>query len=127
MPSKVGVLCVLRHSREDPGEAVAVASGRGRWFGSALFGILIGTVVALGLHLPGWWRAAGNSAASASHAGDSTNAAAGQWLTDLIDAERVRAGCSTLHSDPVLRTVAQNRAQSITSPESIGHVDSDLR
>lgn len=106
-------------------EVADPSRGRARWGGAVVLGLLIGTVIAIGVRLPGWWQSASGSAGSS---GTEVSAKA-QRLGKLIDAERVRAGCPILRPNAVLEAIARNRSQSITgdSAGAIGHVDSDLR
>ena len=79
--------------------------------------------MATGYHLPGWWRSAQAPTPTPSHPAADIEE---RRLADLINDERVKAGCSALRIDGRLRTAAETRALSMNGTEAIAHVDSDL-
>jgi len=89
-------------------------------------GLLIGTFIVVGFHLPEWWRSP-NTATGTTTGDHPTAKAFEDRLSKLISAERASVGCPALHPDVHLQAIADQRAQSMAGGGTLGHVDSDLR
>jgi hypothetical protein len=99
-----------------------------RWRRAVGFGLLIGTVLAIGVHLPGWWQTRSDAAVVSPAVAPSSELHA-QLLSKLIGAERAKVGCPALRPNAVLNAIASSRAGSISvdSAGAVGHIDADLR
>jgi hypothetical protein len=89
-------------------------------------GLLIGTSLVVGFHLPGWWRSMSTTPGTGTGAHPTVQVLE-DHLIELIDAERASVGCPALRPDVRLQTVAEQRAETISGDGTLGHVDSDLR
>jgi uncharacterized protein YkwD len=107
---------------------------RTRWRRAAVLGLLIGTTMAIGVHLPGWWQSRSASAASVKEPSFELGVPAKellgqQQLGKLIDVERAKAGCPALRPNSDLTLVARNRVVTLKtdSAGAVGRVDPQLR